>query len=175
MGLIREAKIGLWVLSLARRINATEKTGDPTHVLDHRALTTVGKLLSSPSSAKDADVLVTVGIFHWIRFMALPGGEGERDLRIATEMIREVYQIDPDKVPAKLRHLLEDRELADGESDQEMPISTAAFTEVQINSDSLAQRSRKQFDRTDADDRTAIRLIAPTPCTAGGGSRGSRN
>ena len=73
-----------------------------------------GLLTEEAEQAADALAAVTVpegdlkaaywlGMFHWLRYIALPEGAAQRELAAAVRFFAPVYQDDPDVVPAALR------------------------------------------------------------------------
>ena len=51
---------------------------------------------------------LALGCLHWLRYLILPEGEGQKDLQLALAMLLPVHQSNPDAVPEPLRQFFSD-------------------------------------------------------------------
>lgn len=90
------------------RLERFAASKDPAVVLDSEALAEVGALLGNePDGRLDFDSALAVGLLHWIRYLVLPSGEDKQDQAAALLLLRPVYEVLPDAVPADLRRYLD--------------------------------------------------------------------
>ncbi|HEV2782539.1 MAG TPA: hypothetical protein VGX25_24360 [Actinophytocola sp.] len=78
--------------------------GDPSGVLEERALDVVAELAASGDP--DAGSLSRVAALHLCRYQALRPEHGEADLHLATALYTRLHAVDPRLVPAGVRDFL---------------------------------------------------------------------
>ncbi len=101
--------------SLAARIDAF-RLGDPAGVLDEQALAEAAALWQQAATADGEVRLVVVhvlGWLYWSRYLALPHGHDQADLKRALALFDIIVRVDPDAVPSQARMLLT-QDAADG-------------------------------------------------------------
>ncbi|MEU0693651.1 CHAT domain-containing protein [Streptomyces niveus] len=90
------------------------ETDDAGELFKEGAERTAAALTADPGTALDADACHVLGVYHWIRFTALPvGAAQEEELVEAVRFLAPVYDAAPDAVPEPL-HIA----FTDGESDE---------------------------------------------------------
>jgi hypothetical protein len=104
--------------AVSARIAQRTDQGDSGAVLGPGALAEADRLLACAASANadasanagtgtgavpDIEVLRTVGLLRWYRYLDLPEGQEKDDLRAAVELLQPVYDHDPGRVPEQLR------------------------------------------------------------------------
>ena len=98
--------------ALRARIRRFAQSEDPSGVLDSAALIEADQLWKAAQPADgdphsvSVDVLTVLAGLHYARYQALPGGEGQNDLRTALGLFGMLADRAPDQVPDQIRDLL---------------------------------------------------------------------
>src|SRR6476620_9955655 len=94
---------------LAARLSAFER-GDPTDVLDEQALTDASAMLQEAAGSAEGvsvSVMRAIATLHWYRYLALPDGHDQEDLRMAVNLFALIAPVARSAVPKEVLRLLE--------------------------------------------------------------------
>lgn len=99
--------------AVRRRVEHAGRSGDASGLLTREAVRDAAKLVGLADRGTDLEVIHVLGWFHWMRYRVLPEGADQEDLRLALGLLRTVFGVDPEAVPAELREVFDSSRDAD--------------------------------------------------------------
>jgi tetratricopeptide (TPR) repeat protein len=93
--------------ALRSRIIAVATGGDQGRVLTPKAERQARELAAVIDPEQDIKAAWVLGMFHWLRYLALSAGEDHEDYMAAARYLAPVYRQDPEVVPELLRQRYE--------------------------------------------------------------------
>ena len=119
------------VLAAVRgRLNRAITGQDLSGLLTEEARKDAGEARSLHRDPSDLDASYALGIFHWLRYLAVPDGADQHDLAAATRILAPVFRANPDAVPEPLRSQYQQAQSDHGETSADVAAATSRAGEL---------------------------------------------
>jgi len=93
--------------ALRSRVIRAAMENSPDGVLADDAAREAREAAAVVDARHDTKAAWVLGMFHWLRYCALPDGDDLEDYQAAVRFLTPVYDADPEVVPALLRERFE--------------------------------------------------------------------